>query len=201
MKRATKSSLRALAIAGEGESTIKISGSTIEQAFTGGTLLKVDEAIAGRSGKGFEYYYSLRFNGEEIRIIPSPGIHSSKDMLIHFTGSGIVHMGDLLLSQSFPAIDDVPRYLDFIDTVLDVFPEETIFVSGHGEDITTAGLKEYRIMLQMTAGIVRRELSKGKTLDDIREEKILADFESHGEFLTFLNTDTWASVIYRSYSE
>jgi glyoxylase-like metal-dependent hydrolase (beta-lactamase superfamily II) len=184
-----------------GESTVKISGGTIEEAETGGTASRVNEPIAGRTGRSFEYYYSTRFNGEEIRIIPYPGIHSGSDMLIHFTGSGVVHMGDLLLAQSFPAVGDVPRYLEFLDIVLDVFPEETTFVSGHGKDLTRAGVEEYRKMLQTTVDIVRNEISKGKTLEEINEKNVLVDFESYGEFLTFLNTTSWSRAIYRSYSE
>ena len=46
---------------------------------------------------------SLRFNGEEIKIMPAPG-HTSSDMIVHFIDSGVVHMGDLLFSETFPVL-------------------------------------------------------------------------------------------------
>jgi glyoxylase-like metal-dependent hydrolase (beta-lactamase superfamily II) len=182
-----------------GESTTKISHSTIESVDSAGVVTRVNEPIAGRTGRKFEYYYSLDFNGEEIRLIPFPGLHTNGDMLIHFTGSGVVHMGDLLLSQSFPAIGNVSGYIDFLDIVLDVFPEGTVFVSGHGRDIIMDELKEYRKMLQTTADIVKSEKEKGKSLEDIIESGILRDYESYGILLTFLGPDSWTRTVYRNY--
>ncbi len=51
-------------------------------------------------------------------------------------GESVVAMGDLLLSESPPAVNDLAAYLSFLDDVLDVFPENTTFVSGHGRDLT-----------------------------------------------------------------
>ncbi|HSG27848.1 MAG TPA: MBL fold metallo-hydrolase, partial [Candidatus Krumholzibacterium sp.] len=182
-----------------GEATRTISYGRIDEALSGGALSRVDEQIPGKTGRGFDHYYTMRVNGEEIRLIPYPGVHSESDMLICFTGSGVVHVGDLLLAQSFPAIGNVPGYLEFLDTLIDVFPLETTFVCGHGKDLDYEGLLEYRKMLRTTVEIVRAEMEKGLTLDEIRESDALKDFESYGEFLTFLNTGSWTNAIFGSY--
>ena len=65
-------------------------------------------------------------------------------MFFNLTGSGVVQMGDLLLSQSFPAVgEDVAEYLAFLEKVLDIFPEKIKFISGHGRELTFAGVRDY----------------------------------------------------------
>lgn len=156
--------------------------------------------LKGRSGRGFEKYYAMRFNGEEIRIIPSPGAHSRYDLIIYFIDSGVVHMGDLLLTQSFPAVGPRVRdYLEILDTVIDVFPEDTKFIGGHGRDYSLEDVRKYKKMLQTTIEIVRKEMNAGKSVQEMKDAKILKKWESWGEFLTFLNTDTWIESIYESY--
>jgi cyclase len=152
-------------------------------------------------GKG-NTYYSMNFNGEEIRIIPSPGAHSDSDLIISFTGSGVVHMGDLLLTQSFPAVrSNVEKYLEILDTVMDVFPEDTKFIGGHGRDYTMSDMVDYRKMLSDTVKIVREGMKSGKSIEDMRQEDVLKDYKSWGVFLEFLNTDTWIEFIYQSYED
>jgi len=45
---------------------------------------------------------SLRFNGEEIKIIPAPG-HTHSDVVVYFVDSGVVFLGDLLFRTPIPA--------------------------------------------------------------------------------------------------
>lgn len=145
-------------------------------------------------------FYSLNFNGEEIRIIPSPGAHSEKDLIIYFTGSGVVHMGDLLLTQSFPAVGPrVKKYLEILDWAIGEFPQNTKFIGGHGRDYSIAEVKEYRKMLMATIKIVQKGMQDGKGVEDMKKEDVLKDYESWGVFLEFLDTDSWITSIYNSY--
>jgi cyclase len=185
-----------------GDSTKLIGYSDLEQLLSEGIISKSKEPLKGKTGKTFENYYTMRFNGEEIKIIPNPGIHSETDLIIYFPDSKVADMGDLLLSQSFPAVGkNVIAYLAFLETALDIFPEDTKFISGHGKDSTYEDVKNYQKMLLTTIEIIKKEMMKGKSFQDMQKEKVLKDYESWGTFLTFLNTDYWINAVYTSYKD
>jgi glyoxylase-like metal-dependent hydrolase (beta-lactamase superfamily II) len=152
--------------------------------------------LKGFTGQQFETYYILKFNGEEIRFIPTPGTHSASDWLIHFTGSGVVHMGDLLLSQSFPAVSrKIKEYFPILEKAIDVFPEKTVFISGHGKELTKQGVKDYLNMLYTTAKMVQAGKKAGKTIEQMKKERILKEYESYNTYLDWLTTDYWIEVV------
>ncbi len=156
--------------------------------------------LKGKNGKIFPAYFVMNFNGEEIRIIPAGGTHTEDDLIVYFTRAGVVHMGDLLLSQAFPAVSSkIPRYLEILETALDVFPVNTLFVSGHGRDSSHGAFKKYREMLLKTIQIVKKAKSAGKSLDEMHSGKILKDFEFRDNFLNSLNSGKWTKVIYNNY--
>ncbi|MFC2162030.1 ankyrin repeat domain-containing protein, partial [Acidobacteriota bacterium] len=146
-----------------------------------GLLNREKDSLKGKTGKVFETYYTIKFNGEEIRLIPYPGVHSNGDVLIHFTGSGVVQMGDLLLSQSFPAVgESVTEYLAFLEKVLDIFPEKAQFISGHGRELDMDGVRDYYEMLLSTVEIVKNGIEAGKSIEALQRERVLKEYESYG---------------------
>jgi glyoxylase-like metal-dependent hydrolase (beta-lactamase superfamily II) len=179
-----------------------IDQSNLTQRVSEGVLSLGGEPIPGRTGKAFDTYYALGFNGEEVRLIPYPGIHTDNDLIVHFTRSGVVHMGDLLISQSFPSITGkVDEYLELLERTLDVFPETTTFVCGHGREMTSTDVKEYRDMLAAAAAIVRRHMQEGKERREVREAGALAEFAKWGTFIPILNADYWIDAVYNSAAE
>lgn len=174
----------------------------VKQLVSQGVLVKAKGPMVGKTGKMFELYYTLDFNGEEIRLIPSPGTHSSSDMIIYFTRSGVVHMGDLLLSQSFPAVGrNIKKYLPILEKVIDIFSEDTIFLSGHGKDLTKKGVRNYYSMLLTTIDMVKKAKKAGKTIKEIQKQRILKDYESYNTYLDWLTTDYWIDAVYKCYRE
>jgi hypothetical protein len=108
-------------------------------------------------------------------------------------------MGDLLLSQSFPAVGrDVAAYMEILEKAVDVFPENTMFISGHGKDCTMKALKDYQKMLLSTIEIVKKGRKAGKSIRDMQKENVLKDCESYNTFLDWLNTDYWIDAVYKS---
>jgi cyclase len=159
----------------------------------------VSEGVLARDVES-NNFYSMDFNGEEIRIIPSPGAHSEKDLIIYFTESGVVHMGDLLLTQSFPAVGPrVKKYLEILDWVIDEFPQGVKFIGGHGRDYSMAEVKDYRKMLADTIKIVQMGMEAGKSVEEMKKEDVLKDYKSWGVFLDFLDTDYWIASIHDSF--
>ena len=79
------------------------------------------------------------------------------------------------------------------------FPQSTKFIGGHGRDYTMAEVKNYRKMLMDSIKIVQKGMQDGKSVDDMKNEDVLIDYESWGIFLEFLDTDYWITSIYNSY--
>jgi glyoxylase-like metal-dependent hydrolase (beta-lactamase superfamily II) len=182
------------------KSATLIDAHNLDQCMSYGVIFPGNGELLGEAGNGFNTFYSLNFNGETIQIIPYPDVHSDTDLIVYFSSSGVVHMGDLLLTQSFPAVgSNVEEYLKFLNKVITVFPKDTIFIGGHGRDFTLNEVKQYRQMLLATIEKVRAEVEKGKAIEDMKTSNVLEEWENWGEFLPFLNTDYWIESILKSY--
>jgi len=185
-----------------GKNATMVDYEILEECMSYGFIFPGNGDLEGKLAESFGVYYSLNFNGEKIQIIPCPNIHSKADLLVYFSKSGVIHMGDLLLTQSFPAVGNrVKEYMDFLDTIEHVFPRDTTFIAGHGREFTMEELKDYRRILQTTIDIVLKEMCAGKNLEQIQKAQVLKEWESWGEFLTFLDCDTWIEFIFSSYPE
>ncbi len=185
-----------------GNDAVIIDYNNLDSLAADGVLGQIQEPITGRAGKAFDTHYTLIFNGEEIRIIPYPGIHSNEDMIVHFTGSGVVHMGDLLISQSFPSVrQKADEYLIFLEKVTDMFPRTTRFICGHGRECSLEDVQNYYDMLSSAAEIVKNYLNEGKGKREIRADKALSDFDSWGVFIPILNADYWMNAVCNTYQD
>ena len=143
---------------------------------------------------------SLRFNGEDIQIIPSPG-HTRGDLVVYFVDSGVVCMGDLLFSNSFPAVfvaygGNADQYLKTIETLIERFPPDVRFVPGHGRDYSLDELQEYHRMVASAIDLIKGGLADGKSPQEMTAESILQDWEewSTPQFTSGM----WITQIYES---
>ena len=108
-------------------------------------------------------------------------------------------MGDLLISQSFPSIGPrVKEYMNLLEKIIDVFPGDTKFISGHGRDLSMEGFLDYQKMLLTTIEIVKNGMEEGKSVEDMQKERVLKDYESYNTFLQGLDTNYWIGAIYQS---
>jgi glyoxylase-like metal-dependent hydrolase (beta-lactamase superfamily II) len=158
-------------------------------------ITKMDRPLRGPRGRELQAPWTMHFNGEEIGIIHNPGLHSDDDLLIVFPRSKAVCMGDLLLAGSCPAVQDVGGYMDFLETVLDVFPEGTTFISGHGPDLDSAGLRKYRDDLASMIDVVRANFRAGKSAEDMLRDDVLKTYKAGYSFLDWIGPDSWLESI------
>ena len=72
-------------------------------------------------------------------------------------------------------------------------PPDVKIVAGHGRDYSIEELKKYRDMMINTINIVRNELDNGKSIEDLKQEKILKKWEKweKGKF----TCDYWIEMI------
>ncbi|MDG2170649.1 MAG: MBL fold metallo-hydrolase, partial [Opitutales bacterium] len=48
---------------------------------------------------------TFHYNGEEIQIIKMHPAHTDGDSIVHFTGSNVIHAGDVFRTTTYPVID------------------------------------------------------------------------------------------------
>jgi cyclase len=154
--------------------------------------------LKGRTGRLLPAPYLMRFNGDELKLIPRGGLHSADDLIVYFPKSHVVAMGDLLLSQSLPAATDVAAYMAFLEDVIDVFPDGTTFISGHGKDLTYAGLKKYRDALVAMTDVVRKSYAAGKSADDMVRDDVLKAYKEEYSLLDWIGPDSWIPRVVRA---
>jgi glyoxylase-like metal-dependent hydrolase (beta-lactamase superfamily II) len=168
-----------------------ITAAALGGSASGLPVTKEPEPLRGRSGRTLPAPWTLRTGGADLKLIPRPGLHSDSDLIVYFPAESVVAMGDLLLSESMPAVEDVTGYLAFLDDVLDVFPENATFVSGHGRDLDAAGVRAYRDDLNAMVDIVRRNLAAGRTAEQMAQDHVLAAYAPRYSLLSFLRPDAW----------
>lgn len=152
--------------------------------------------LAGRSGRSFDSYYTFEFGGEEIRLIPAGGAHTEADLIVHFTRSNVVDMGDLLILQSFPSVTEaVDEYLEILARVSDIFPEDATLVCGHGRGGSVRDVAPYRQMLIRVRDMVTGWIDAGRSREEILKDPALAEFAAFGAFIPVLSVDFWAEAI------
>ena len=165
-----------------------------------GVLLPGKGELKGKTNKGFTSYFRLPFSGENIFIIPAGSGHSEADVIVYLKGSGIVHLGDLLLAGSFPLLfGELDRYQEILEKVLDAFPAGVKFVAGHGRDYSLAELKDYFKVIVETRRIVEREFKAGKSVQAVMASNVLKKWESYGNSFPLVTTGDWIAAIHQAF--
>ena len=144
---------------------------------------------------------SIHFNGEEIRAIHYPHGHTDGDAVIYFTGSNVVHMGDVHFAGLFPFIDlssggSVRGVIDAVTRVLNHVPSDASVIPGHGQLSTVADLREYLEMLNESVAFVEAGIEAGKSLDDLKAEGVPERWA--GWSWQFIDEDRWIEIVHGS---
>ena len=151
----------------------------------------------------FDQSVSIHFNGEEIQVIHFPRSHTDGDSIIFFTGSNVVHMGDIFFAGRFPFVDlasggDVPGLIDTVAAVIDRVPEDVKIIPGHGPLSTLEDLKAYHRMLTVTLSLVRERRAAGQSLEECQAAGLPEAWKEWGA--GFIPTERWIQILYESLS-
>ena len=147
----------------------------------------------------FDDKVSVWANGEEIRAVHFPHGHTDGDSVIFFTKSNVVHMGDDFFNGTFPFVDvenggSVKGMLTDVQNVISTIPDDAKVIPGHGALSDKAGLRAFADMLKGTWNAVDAGRKAGKTVDQLKSEKVLEAWESWGK--GFIKTDKWIELLY-----
>lgn len=149
----------------------------------------------------FDDSLSIHFNDEEIRVIHFPNSHTDGDSVIFFTGSNVVHMGDLFFSGRFPYVDlnnggDVEGLIKHIEKLLTELPPDVKLIPGHGPLSDIDDLKTYHQTLVETRDLIRDQIEAGKSLEEIKAAGLPQKWRSWGA--GFISTGRWIEIVHRS---
>jgi glyoxylase-like metal-dependent hydrolase (beta-lactamase superfamily II) len=149
----------------------------------------------------FDESLSVHFNGEEIRAVHFPHGHTDGDLVIYFTKSNVIHMGDHFFRDRFPFVDldnggTVKGLTENIGKVLSRLPAGVKIIPGHGPLSAPADLRRYHAMLTETIEIVRDQVVAGKTLEQIKAAGFPTQYREWGT--GFISTERWIETIHRS---
>jgi cyclase len=147
---------------------------------------------------------SVHLNGEDIKAIHFAAGHTDGDSIIYFTKSNVIHMGDDFVTYGFPFVDlesggSVEGIIAAVEKVASTAPADAKIIPGHGPLSTVADMKPFLQMMRETLAKVQAGIKQGKTLDQLKQEKVLAGYEKWSG--DFISTDKWIETIYHDVTD
>ena len=152
----------------------------------------------------FDHDVTVHLNGEDIRALHFPAGHTDGDAIIFFpiNKANVVHMGDDYVRYGYPFIDvtaggSVQGMTAACEKVVAVLPADVKVIPGHGAISNLDEVRDYTKMLQDTTAVVQAAIKAGKTVDQMKKDKILAawDKKYSGDFIT---SDVFIETLYNS---
>lgn len=126
---------------------------------------------------------ALHLNGEDIRVVKLPAAHTDGDSMIEFTGSNVIHVGDVFRTTGYPVIDvgnggSAKGTLDALAAVMRAAGPDTKLIPGHGVVSTREDVREFRDMVSKVYDRVSMLMKRGKTLQEIEAAKPTAEYDA-----------------------
>jgi len=149
----------------------------------------------------FDHDVTVHLNGEDIRALFFPAGHTDGDSIIFFPKSNVVHMGDDFVTYGFPFIDvdsggSINGMIDGVEKVIAQAPPDVKIIPGHGPVSNLDDVRAYLTMLKATRDVVAKALADGKTLDHMKQAKLLAPWNKYSG--DFINEDAFLETLYNS---
>lgn len=147
---------------------------------------------------------SVHLNGMQVRVHHYARAHTDGDSVVFFPGANVVHMGDIFVRYGFPFIDvtsggNVRGMIAACADVIRTLPAGAKVIPGHGELATLDDLREYLKMLQDTTALVQKGIKAGQTLEQMKQDKILAAWSPrYSPPKAFVDTDAFTESLYNS---
>ncbi len=149
----------------------------------------------------FEHDVTVHLNGEDIRALHFPSGHTDGDSIIFFPKNNVVHMGDDFVRYGFPFIDvasggSVQGMIDAMEKATAQLPLDVKVIPGHGALSNLDDVRAFTKMLKETSAVVQKAINDHKTLEQMKQEKILAPWAKwKGDFV---NEDIFMETLYNS---
>jgi glyoxylase-like metal-dependent hydrolase (beta-lactamase superfamily II) len=169
----------------------------------GGTAMKMDQPANPKEALPvitFEHDVTLHVNGEDIRALHAPSGHTDGDSIVFFPKSNVVHFGDDFVRYGFPFIDingggSSKGMIAALENAMTQLPKDVKVIPGHGALATLDDVRPFVAMLKETRAVVEKGVKAGKTLQQLQQEKVLAQWDKQysGQFVS---TDLFIETLY-----
>jgi glyoxylase-like metal-dependent hydrolase (beta-lactamase superfamily II) len=149
----------------------------------------------------FDHDVTVHLNGEDIRALHFPAGHTDGDAIIFFPKNNVVHMGDDFVRYGFPFIDvssggSVQGMISAMEKCEAQLPPDVKVIPGHGTLSNLDDVRAFTKMLKETSAVVQKAIDEHKTMEQMKQEKILAPWAKwSGEFL---DADKFIETLYNS---
>jgi glyoxylase-like metal-dependent hydrolase (beta-lactamase superfamily II) len=169
----------------------------------GGSAMKMDQPANPKEALPvitFGHDVTLHVNGEDIRALHAPSGHTDGDSIVFFPKSNVVHFGDDFVRYGFPFIDingggSSKGMIAALENAMTVLPKDVKVIPGHGALATLDDVRPFVTMLKETRAVVEKGVKAGKTLQQLQQEKVLAQWDKQysGQFVS---TDLFIETLY-----
>jgi glyoxylase-like metal-dependent hydrolase (beta-lactamase superfamily II) len=144
---------------------------------------------------------ALHVAGEDVRVRHFANAHTDGDSVVWFETSKVLHTGDLFFRDRFPFVDlssggSVTGLIAAVRELLVGLDESWVVIPGHGPLAKKEDLSRYLAMLEETSGLVKEALEAGRTLDQMKEEGILAPWKDWS--WQFVDSDRFLTTLVES---
>jgi len=146
----------------------------------------------------------FHLNGEDIHVFHVNNAHTDGDSIVYFRNSNVIHTGDIYFAGIYPFIDtsshgSVNGVIDAAQHILSIIDDNTKVIPGHGSLSNKAELSAYVDMLISMRAKITKQISDGKTLEEIQKTKPAQKFDEkwgHG----MLTSDKFVQILYTDLS-
>lgn len=147
----------------------------------------------------FAHDATVHLNGEDIHAMYFPSGHTDGDSIVFFPQSNVVHMGDDFVTYGFPFVDisaggSVEGIVKACEEVLAKVPADVKIIPGHGPLSKTDDVRSFVKMIRETRAVVEKNLKAGKTLEQMKKEKVLEPWKKYSG--DFISSDAWIETLY-----
>ena len=126
---------------------------------------------------------SFHINGETVRVFKAPDAHTNGDSFIHFTGSNVIHTGDVYRTTTYPYIDvenggSFLGTIKALDLLIEVSDGNTKIIPGHGVLSNVVEVRAVRDMLLVIRDRVIGSVAAGVPLAEAQTAGLTAEFDA-----------------------
>jgi cyclase len=150
----------------------------------------------------FAQMVTFHINDDDIHAIHVANAHTDGDVVVHWSKSNVMHLGDTYFNGGYPFIDlgsggSIDGVIAAVTTALGYANDGTKIIPGHGPLASRADLAAYRDMLVGTRAAVARLVKEGKSSEQAVAAKPLAQWD--GKWGNgFIKSDVMVATLHES---
>jgi cyclase len=122
---------------------------------------------------------TLRFDGEQVRLIHPPRAHTDGDTITLFQRANVIHTGDLFVNGSWPYMkgSSIDGYIAAHEILLRHSDDKTLIVPGHGPLARRADVEKSLQRMREARRRVAALIDEGLTVEKVVARRPLEDLD------------------------